>query len=644
MSIILKSNWANKIKFNKIYSFKFDEKKIMNEIFDNLHFKSKMKWSTNSISFDYFVFVIYRIIFKDEKSIRKERVVIDIKELNVITLSDAYLMSVQIDIIVVVANCNFISIIDAVEYFDQWAIKFENRHKLIVISHREQKQFNVCVMSYKNSFVYVQRQTNFMLSDLRNFVKAYIDDIVIFFKTLEEHLHHLSLLFNHLFNYNVILNSKKVFLNYSFIILLDQMIDAFDLIIVEKKLIIIVNLIFLYTLKKLKIYVDLIDHLRIYVFWYAQVSLSLQQRKIFLLKDNLIKKKSRKIFFKKIILHNLIAAKLISYEHLQSIFRNKRFFYHCRFFRKLFINIDSFKKREMKIMIFHVKNDFAQKIMFNWSNIEFIMFFNKILISIETRYWFIELEMIVIIWVMKKIRHLIKTFQVFLTMIFIDHAFAFDIVKQTSLNITNFDKLNLRLIRVSQYLSSMKIEIRVRSKKFHVISNALSRLINVTNKKNSSNTNDDTFEDLDIIFLRFVERKQKSTYDVHFMHVVNTLNVYLEEEIFLIEMINEFQKFFKKIYIQNTKWAKLLIKFRDRRNSDDAKNIDFSLRDDFIYYTSIEKSFKFCILWFIKRNIYRIIHDDHHHCDFHRVYARVIESLYIRHLIKRLRRYIKHCK
>ncbi len=298
MSIILKSNWANKIKSNKIYSLELDERKIVNETFDNLHFKSKMKWSTNSISFDYFVFVVYRIVFKDEKSIRKDRVVVDIRDLNAITLSDAYLMSAQIDIIVIVAECNFISIVDAVEYFYQWAIKFENRHKLIVISHREQEQFNVCVMNYKNSFVYVQRQTDFMLSDLRDFVKAYIDDIVIFFKTLENHLHHLSLLFNRLLNYNVILNSKKVFLDYSFIMLLDQMIDALDLITAKEKLTIIVNLIFSYTLKKLKIYLDLIDHLRVYVFWYAQVSLSLQQRKILLLKDSLIKEKSRKIFSK----------------------------------------------------------------------------------------------------------------------------------------------------------------------------------------------------------------------------------------------------------------------------------------------------------------------------------------------------------
>ncbi len=36
-------------------------------------------------------------------------------------------------------------------------------------------------------------------------------------------------------------------------------------------------------------------------------------------------------------------------------------------------------------------------------------------------------------------------------------------------------------------------------------------------------------------------------------------------------------------------------------------------------------------------------HDNNHHCDFHKAYARIFESLYIRHMFKRLRRYIHHC-
>jgi hypothetical protein len=265
MSIDLKSNWADKIKINKMYFLNLDERAIVNETFDNLHFKEKMKWFTNFTSFDYSKFVIYRTIMKDDKTVRKERVVINIRELNAIIIFDAYFMSAQTNIIVAVAECQYISVMNALRYFYQWAIKFDDRHKLTIISHREQEQFNVCVMSFENSSFYVQRQTNLMLKDFRSFVRAYINDIMIFFKILDEHLNHLRQIFKRLQNYNVTLNSKKVFLEYSSIVLFEQIINALDLITTKEKLVAIANLIFSLTLKELKKYLKLTEYLRVYV-------------------------------------------------------------------------------------------------------------------------------------------------------------------------------------------------------------------------------------------------------------------------------------------------------------------------------------------------------------------------------------------
>jgi hypothetical protein len=325
MSIDLKFDWADKIKFNKIYSLNFDERAIMNETFDNLHDKEKMMWFTNSTSFDYSVFVIYRTITKDDKFVRKERAVINMRDLNAIIVSDAYSMSTQTNITVVVTKCQYIFVMNVLKYFYQWAVKFDDRHKLTIISHKEQEQFNVCVMSFKNSSFYVQRQTNLMLKDLREFVRIYMNDIMIFFKNLEDHLMHLRQIFKRLQNYNVTLNSKKVFLEYLSIVLFDQIVNALNLMTAEKKLVAIVNLVFSLTLKKLKIYLDLIDYLRVYVSWYAQVSLSLQERKILLLKDDLVKSKSRRAFAKRISLNQSIEAKKRFYEHLQQILSDKKF-------------------------------------------------------------------------------------------------------------------------------------------------------------------------------------------------------------------------------------------------------------------------------------------------------------------------------
>jgi hypothetical protein len=56
---------------------------------------------------------------KNDKLIRKNRVVINIRDLNAIIVTDAYLMSIQTNIIVAVAECQYISIVNALEYFYQ---------------------------------------------------------------------------------------------------------------------------------------------------------------------------------------------------------------------------------------------------------------------------------------------------------------------------------------------------------------------------------------------------------------------------------------------------------------------------------------------------------------------------------------------
>ena len=135
----------------------------------------------------------------------------------------------------------------------------KNRYKQIIIIHRDQKQFNVIVMKFKNFSTYVQKQTNFILKKFRDFVKIYIDDIVFFFVFLNQHIKHLNKDFQRFFKYDVILNSRKSFFEYSFIVLFDQIMNVFEMIIFEKKFAIIIKLTFLKIFKKLKIYVKLIN-------------------------------------------------------------------------------------------------------------------------------------------------------------------------------------------------------------------------------------------------------------------------------------------------------------------------------------------------------------------------------------------------
>ncbi len=538
---------------------------------------------------------------------------------------------------------------NALRYFYQWTIKFDDRHKLIIISHRDQKQFNVCVISYKNSSSYVQRQTNLMLKNLRVFVKAYMNDIIIFFKILNDHFVHLRKIFQRLWHYNVALNSKKIFLRYLFIILLRQIINALRLITAKEKLVAIVNLVFSLTLKKLKKYLRLTEYLRVYVFWYAQTFNSLQKRKILILTDNLVKSKLRKIFSKRTSLNQSTKIEQRFYEHLQKMFSKESFLRHFDLNRKLFIDVDTSKKRKIDDMIFHVKENSNENIIFNKSNIELIMFLSKILASIKTRYWSTELKRIDVIWIVKKVRHLIKSFKKSLTIIFTNHFAIAEIIKQTFLISFNTNKLNLRLIQTSQYLFVLSIDIKIKFDKFHIISNVLLRLFSIVNKKKFVDNDDEIFEDLqydiNVMIIQSISELKTFSFDVRSIYVSDYLDVNFEQRECLIEMTNEYRRNLLHAYETNEQWTKIKKKLIIKKNSKNISNdMNFVFKKNLIYYASEDKTHKLCISWNMKKNIYHMTHDDNHHCDFHRAYARIFESLYIRHMFKKLRRYIHHCR
>ena len=114
-------------------------------------------------------------------------------------------------------------------------------------------------MRYKNSSTYVQRQINRLLRVYRRFARIYIDNIVIFFRTLKKHIVHLRAVFKKLVAFNIFIKFSKIFIDYFSIQLLKQKIDFFEFFISEKKLQTIAKLQFSRIFRQLKIYLSFID-------------------------------------------------------------------------------------------------------------------------------------------------------------------------------------------------------------------------------------------------------------------------------------------------------------------------------------------------------------------------------------------------
>ena len=75
--------------------------------------------------------------------------------------------------------------------------------------HRWLFKFNVMPFDLSNAPAIFQELMAIVLQDLSHFATAYLDDILIFSETLEEHLSHLETVFNRLRQHCLNLKLKK---------------------------------------------------------------------------------------------------------------------------------------------------------------------------------------------------------------------------------------------------------------------------------------------------------------------------------------------------------------------------------------------------------------------------------------------------
>ena len=109
---------------------------------------------------------------------------------------------------------------------------------------------------------------NFILCPHKSFAWYYIDDIIIFFKTLENHLGHLNIIFSLFNKISIYLKNTKIYLDYPLIILLGQWVDEFGLTISEKWIAAIWELKFPEILKDFKTYLGFTGWLHQYIPYY----------------------------------------------------------------------------------------------------------------------------------------------------------------------------------------------------------------------------------------------------------------------------------------------------------------------------------------------------------------------------------------
>jgi len=175
-----------------------------------------------------------------------------------------------------------------------------------------------------------------------------------------------------------------------------------------------------------------------------------------LLRNGPTKGKPRKEYSKKTQIADSSILEYETFEAIQKTFDKPNFLHHQNPNRRLYIDLDASKQFGFGVMVYHMQDDengpLDHTIKGNRSKVQPILFLSKLLTDAETRYWPTELEVACLVWTVKKICHMING-SLADTVVWTDHSATIQIMKQTTLTSSSTDKLNLRLIRASQYCS-----------------------------------------------------------------------------------------------------------------------------------------------------------------------------------------------
>ena len=219
-----------------------------------------------------------------------------------------------------------------------------------------------------------------------------------------------------------------------------------------------------------------------------------------------------------------------------------------------------------------------------------------------------------------------------ITHVLTDHSATVEIATQKTLNTSAAWKMNLRLVRASEFFQRFdKLDVKHKPGKENVVPDALSRLAS-----SNSSTYAESRSELDALHCASFDA------EIPIYQYVATL----------VEMSEDFQKKILDGYAKDSSWRRIMQQIIDNEKlSENAANLRFERYDpskqgskEFLIYHNdrITGHRRLCIPPSVVTEVLDIGHGDGHP-GFARCYERIPSSWYIQSLSKMLREYLRHC-
>lgn len=393
MTVPLRDDWQSRVSSIKprVYPLGNESKKLVDNTFDKLQRQGRLVYTQTHTPFSFPVFVVWK---PGPNGSRKGRAVVDIRKLNDLVVSDSYPLPLQSEIIANVQGCTHLAVLDTASLFYQWLLYPDHCFMFTVVTHRGQETFQVPIMGYVNSEAYVQREIDNILRSVRDWARAYVDDIICGAKSLDDLLVKLRTLFEIFVAYNISIQPTKLFLNYPDVGLLGQRVDSLGLTTAEDKLQAIKLLSYPDTLEALEYYLGLTGYLRSYIHFYVQLAEPLQALKTSLLKSAPVAGQQRRAYASKTKLSTPTPRELASFHGLQAALAQLTTLAHHDPNKTLWIDLDASKEFGFGAVLFHARTDEVLP-EGKWpprSAICPIIFLSRLLTQAKKNYWPTELE------------------------------------------------------------------------------------------------------------------------------------------------------------------------------------------------------------------------------------------------------------
>jgi len=131
------------------------------------------------------------IVYRNDKP----RMCIDYHKMNKATIADQHPIPRQTDILAALSGAQYLSVFDALSGFTQLEFDEESRPISAFRTHRGLHQFKRMPFGWRNGPPEFQRVMQEILAPyLWVFSLVYIDDIVVYSRTFEDHLQHINLM------------------------------------------------------------------------------------------------------------------------------------------------------------------------------------------------------------------------------------------------------------------------------------------------------------------------------------------------------------------------------------------------------------------------------------------------------------------